>query len=63
MNHASGTSPVTDVTAYVHTHEFPQWYPLLSEHTPRSVWLPWDGAITIDVIMERLALLGNGQVA
>ncbi len=31
---------ITNPAAYRHAHWLPEWYPLLTDVTPRSVWLP-----------------------
>jgi ATP-grasp domain-containing protein len=48
--------------AYVHCHYLPEWYPLLREHTPLSVWIEADSDLPMDRIMELLQPFGSNPV-
>ena len=51
---------INDPEQYRHAHHLPENYPVISGHTPRSVWLTGD--LGIDRIMEALAPFGDGPV-
>ncbi len=55
-----GVDLVHDGTAYRTAHHLPEWYRYLRGRTPRSVWLPWDGALDPDGVRHALADLGSG---
>lgn len=53
---------VNDPDAYVHAHHLPGWYAALEGHTPRSVWLPAQGEVAMDEVMDLLRPFGDGPV-
>ncbi len=57
-----GVRLVNDPDAYVHAHHLPGWYAALEGYTPRSVWLPVQGDVDIDEVMDLLRPFGNGPV-
>ncbi|HZS77694.1 MAG TPA: ATP-grasp domain-containing protein [Ktedonobacteraceae bacterium] len=48
--------------AYRHCHYFPESYPVIEGHTPRSVWMKVNGEVSIDAIMELLRPFDNKPV-
>ena len=54
--------PVNTPDAYVHCHYLPEWYPLLRELTPPSVWIEVDSDLLMDRIMDLLQPFGSNLV-
>ena len=54
-----GVRLVNDPAAYAATHLFPNGYPAIAGHTPRSVWLASDGAVDKDALMALLRPFGD----
>lgn len=50
---------VNDPDQYRHGHHLPESYPVIQEHTPRSVWTTSGPAFDLDAVMALLAPLGN----
>ena len=55
-----GIRLINDPQQYRHAHHLPENYPVISGHTPRSVWLTGD--LGLDRIMEALAPFGDAPV-
>jgi hypothetical protein len=54
---------LTDVQAYRHCHYLPEWYDLLREHTPATVWLKLEnGEFPVQKIQELLRPFGNKRL-
>lgn len=51
---------INDPDQYRHAHYLPENYPIIEEHTPRSVWLTGD--LGIDRIMAALAPFGDAPL-
>lgn len=47
---------------YRHCHYFPESYHVIEAHTPKSVWLPYDQAFSIERVMHRLAVFCNQPI-
>ena len=57
-----GTSLINTPAAYGTCHYFPDSYPWIQEHTPRSVWLPVRGEPNFDELGTALARFGNSPI-
>jgi hypothetical protein len=57
-----GVRLINDPVAYVHAHHLPASYAVLEGETPRSVWMPVDGPVDFDVVMELLRTFGDAPV-
>jgi hypothetical protein len=44
---------------YLNGHYFPNSYPQIQDHTPRSVSFEWSGVLDLDVVMGKLAVFGS----
>lgn len=53
---------INNPEAYKHCHYFPESYPLIRDHTPKSVWLPFDGTLDIEQVMELLEPFGSEPI-
>ena len=56
-----GVQLINTPDAYVHCHYLPEWYPLLHQYTPRSVWLTADSGLSLDKICEILQPFGSSR--
>jgi hypothetical protein len=54
-----GVSLVNDPAAYRHCHYLPEWYPLLADLTPKSVWLAVEAALAPEARRAALQPFGN----
>ncbi|MEO7328130.1 MAG: ATP-grasp domain-containing protein [Minicystis sp.] len=59
---ARGVLLVNDPDAYVRAHHLPGWYAALEGHTPRSVWLPVQGDVAMEEVMDLLRPFGEGPI-
>lgn len=57
-----GVRLVNDPEAYVHAHHLPASYGVLGNDTPRSVWMPVDGPVDFNAVMELLRTFGDAPV-
>jgi ATP-grasp domain, R2K clade family 3 len=53
---------INDPASYVHVHYLPESYSIIRDYTPRSVWLPLSGDISLDAIMEMLRRFGSSAL-
>jgi hypothetical protein len=53
---------INDPEAYRHAHHFPESFDVIAAHTPASVWLPTDGDVSTDRVMEALRPFGTRPV-
>ncbi len=60
--HARGLLLINSPAAYRTCHYLPESYPLISDATPATVWLPLDACGDLDTIMEVLAPFGDQPV-
>lgn len=47
---------------YRHCHYLPESYDLIADHTPRSVWLPYDDNFTMDAVHAALTVFGDKPI-
>jgi hypothetical protein len=57
-----GLHLLNDSAAYARAHYLPNWYPLLAERTPRSVWLRTEGDVPAAELAELLHDFNGGPV-
>ncbi len=59
---ARGVQLINDPVAYRHCHYLPEWYPLVADLTPRTVWLTTRGDISLDRLMELVRPFGSRPI-
>ncbi|HEX2621916.1 MAG TPA: ATP-grasp domain-containing protein [Phototrophicaceae bacterium] len=47
---------------YHHAHYLPENYPIIKDHTPRSICIPWMGQSSITDIYQALQVFGNSPI-
>jgi hypothetical protein len=57
-----GATLRTSREAYRACHHLPDSYPFIEGSTPKSVWIPLDGAVDFDAVAELLAPFGGGPL-
>ena len=59
---AKGVRLLNSPDEYRHCHHLPEWYPILAEHTPLSVWISAEAAQVPDSLSRTLAPFGSGPL-
>lgn len=57
-----GVRLINDPAAYRTCHHLPESYGILAGDTPRSVWLPVQGAVDFEAVRERLRPFGSAPI-
>jgi hypothetical protein len=57
-----GLNLINDPDAYRRCHYLPEWYSLLEDVTPRSVWIATGPEVSIELVMDVLTVFGSAPV-
>ncbi len=57
-----GRALVNSPEQYEHGHHLPASYDVIRQHTPRTVWLPTTGQVSMDEVMSLLSTFGDRPV-
>lgn len=57
-----GIKLINDPSAYQHCHYLPESYEVIKQKTPKTVWLPVEGAVDMDKVIALLTTFGHRPV-
>lgn len=59
---AKGLRLINDPDQYLHCHHLPESYGVIEKATPMTTWMPVTGKVSIDDVMQKLAIFGSKPV-